>query len=1770
VTINEFGSITEISIINPGKNYTSNIELVVRPYTAVVQTDSNSTGKWAIYEWNDLGKLWIKTRTQSYNTPVYWKYIDWTSSTYDPLQTIVTTVPSPYVLEVLQTLAIGSYVKVQNGGDGRYLILQKTNGTGGTFEPDWDIVYSERGTIQFLDTVWNIKDTLYAWDKSVGWDQTQYDQAPDKEIEFILNAIHDDIFIGNLKGNWNKLFFKAVRYALSEQKFLDWAFKTTFISVINNSGSLDQPATYKLENVRYYEEFLNEVKPYHTKIRRFTQQYTGTELTNTYNTDFDLPAYYNTATLNFNKVEFGNSLLLQYPWKSWYDNYAYTVETIDVYSSGDGYTQIPSVTIVSAAGDSGFGATAVAFIALGKITRIIVTNPGQGYTTTPAVIISGGGSTTLTPARAYAKLGGSPVRSNMIQMRFDRVSAQREIGARDFTDQFTSDGSDVTYELTWVPVADKSKIELTRNGILQLIDSYDILYSEAKFSPQENTEYTKKYATLSLKFVPAAGDEIRITYVKSLDLYTAADRIRDYYSPQPGMPGNDLAQLMTGIEYSGLIVDGLPFNFSGGWSQDDQLGWASTAWDNFGLEEGYTSYSVTTASTTQTFAIPTLITTGTEVNVYIRSATDRSVSGKRIDNVNFDNFKGTWSNLVSYSTGSVVFFNDEYYQAVRAVSSSTTKIVPTSSSSWITTQYADYVSMITLVGKGTGAVDDIQILVPGVGYNAAYTTLSIAAPNTLSGINSTGTLVFTAVKATVVNAGTGYSVGDILTVPTAYGTSTFAVTRATTGTGVIAVNIVDGGEFIATTPTGSLVTTSTSTSSNTATLSLTYGIKKIAIGNPGSGYTEPPVITIVETINTGNTVSQVSVPAFARSVLRSEFREINSSTTISHVTIPAIAFTTTSSLVILRYSNSDGTVVPTDQDSLDAVVDGGNLSLTTAKGVSPSEIILDGGGQSTRHITGMIDDGFLNPINSYAPEECVPGQIQESVGISVYTQPGTNSPVISTKHYWYDGSQLTYNLGVKPASVDSVVVVYNKIKLSQPNDKQFHYTIDFDKNTITFVLGRLTGSGWVSITSMQPGSISLLDSLVGVSTVSNTVLTSSAKFADIGSEYVTINGQSVTASTSTYQLSSFRGRTRLTAYQTGTIQAYFFSGVEKSFSEIFEQSREIDVASTSSVTLFQPPGVAAPFHSQVIVTKNGSRLRPPVTSYYQVANGQTAFPVSETTVYPNIDIGTLEVYVNGNRIPINSVWDLDTSVNRVVFSAGFLNDNDVIAIVVKRNYDYLIENNRLILVTPLLEQDRYTITTFTNHNPDFIRTDRFDANASGQYTMQRPVLDSSYVWVTYNGKALVANVDYAVETNNRTVILRDGLYNNIEYQNSTIAPIYQVNNVIAIDATTATNFVNGDWVEFGGPDWTTPAVVEISVNTVTNTFGIIRVRDPGVFRGTVVPIGPQTPTRVIQEFGVVPPRPFGTGLRLTLNFKNVATYPADTVLITSFADVAPLVGYRIFHDMLGRTHYKRLSARNITVLTQNLLLTDTIIVVDDPTVLSQPNPRYNRPGVILIDGERIEFFTISGNTLGQLRRSTLGTGVKEIHYAGTEVVDQGSDQTVPFKEEVQKFTTSTNSTSTFTVELSNITFTTSTNYSDQIEVKYAGRSLLKPNLSTFRHDFTVAYDSNEYNSDIIVNNQFAIDNGSTELIIYPDRIDGYVAGGRLEVIRRISRIWYDSVDSNTTLSKNNTIQAKFLTDKPAVLPPYLSSSTYVAVDLTLYLETLEALQTEDGSPIEGI
>lgn len=66
------------------------------------------------------------------------------------------------------------------------------------------------------------------------------------------------------------------------------------------------------------------------------------------------------------------------------------VTAITIGSGGTGYTSAPAVTLT---GGGGTGATAEATVSGGAITKITVTNAGQGYTTAPTVALAGGGGT---------------------------------------------------------------------------------------------------------------------------------------------------------------------------------------------------------------------------------------------------------------------------------------------------------------------------------------------------------------------------------------------------------------------------------------------------------------------------------------------------------------------------------------------------------------------------------------------------------------------------------------------------------------------------------------------------------------------------------------------------------------------------------------------------------------------------------------------------------------------------------------------------------------------------------------------------------------------------------------------------------------------------------------------------------------------------------------------------------------------------------------------------------------------------------------------------------------------------------------------------------------------------------------------------------------------------------------------------------------------------------------------------------------------------------
>jgi len=279
--VNEHGSIISASIIHPGNGFSSKFRLIARPQTVIVQSDDTYNGKWSQYEWDYVTYSWNRAHTQSYDTTLYWDYVDYASVDYNQYQIYTAVIGSPYELSSVSTVE-GQYVKVNNGGDGNYIVLRKAaDGVLGSYGDGYDLVYKQNGTIQFNSDIWDVSNSLLNWDNLNTYDQTLYDQTPDTELEYIIKALKNDLFINELKINWNLLFFKAVKYALTEQKLLDWAFKTSFINVTNTSGELYQPPVYKLNDSSFFEDYINEVKPYHTQIRNFTTEYSVLEPTYT-------------------------------------------------------------------------------------------------------------------------------------------------------------------------------------------------------------------------------------------------------------------------------------------------------------------------------------------------------------------------------------------------------------------------------------------------------------------------------------------------------------------------------------------------------------------------------------------------------------------------------------------------------------------------------------------------------------------------------------------------------------------------------------------------------------------------------------------------------------------------------------------------------------------------------------------------------------------------------------------------------------------------------------------------------------------------------------------------------------------------------------------------------------------------------------------------------------------------------------------------------------------------------------------------------------------------------------------------------------------------------------------------------------------------------------------------------------------------------------------------------------------------------------------------
>jgi hypothetical protein len=1588
-TINTVGTIISATIIHGGEGYNDSTTCTVRSYSALILSDSTSNYTWSIYSYDSVNQNWSRSLTQSYDVRNYWSYVDWYGSATDPdtgeVLYTATQFSGPDIsvntfvdLNSLNDLylsladsglaATGQTVKVLNGNAGKWVLLYRYSEV---VSVDWTQTYYvigiQEGTIQFSNRLYNYNGTDVGYDSNI-YDGGEFDIQARAELRIILNALKNKILTDDLKQNYLDLFFTSVHYAHSEQPYIDWIFKTSFVRATHNVGAFTQPVNYPVDNLSNFQDYINEVKPYRTKVREYISQYTNSAVPDNSPsavTDFDLQPNYennkivpiNTVYKN-NQVESSDPVIQTYPWKFWLDNVGFSIADIVITDQGSNYLTPPVVRIT---GPSGSGATAKAYITNGRVNRISLLTPGTGYLSAPTVTFDGGLAVGGKQAKGVAIIGNSVVRTNLIGMRFDRVEQTYYINNLSHTDTFTGSGSRLQFQLTWAPDIRVGESSVTINGVPVLREFYKLAVVKSKASGY--TQYSG-IITFDASAIPSKNSTVIVKYKKDIGILSATDRIQYYYNPTAGQLGKDLSQLMTGIDYGGVNVNGLGFNISGGWDVSPFL---SETWDS--RDPTFNDYFVQVGENNHVFILPYTPANNTNINIYYVK-----------------------KNTVSYDSDAI---STKYQFDINWLTPSVNVTIPVNTVGVHTTYTGSPVinpGPTISVASTTGIVSGM--LISGSGFNSRQTVIRIINSTTISISGSpesvpNGTLTFSNIaggKVLSIASTSGLKVGDIVT--SAGSTFNFETKIASIDTTnhyvlldqIILSNILDGTVLTFTRtlvePTDVIIN-----SNGSILLSEVYpvGTTINITGTSAPVRLDDPYYTLYDGTTTqpnGRKVAPIGAimptPIVGRSVITSQveggaalvvsFATLEDGGTAGSTFIETLDGTTTNDAVtnvieipetfivnsgdefILRQSTSDGSI-PIPESDYDTAISGGDLAYSTATGLAADDIVADG-------------DGFVTPTSSPAPEEVVPGQIVDTLAVKVYDRSQSGSANIRVVSHITDGISHRYSIEHTPNSQRSIIVkVGDEIKTYGTLED---YTVDYSNKQIVFN-SVLTANQVVTIYSIGFSGSNILDIDYFVGDGRTVEFVTKASWLDTVTSLVYVDGIATSVelfkTDSSYAFTGAIGlRFTIPPTTSKLINYIIVSGNQQTFAITKTETVLTDGRSSSTPYALQfPIGNSLPNESNMIVRVDQDILQAPNNSYFKISNNRLTYTVNPTKALPGTQsVGNIFVYANGNLLVIGRDYTVDPNgisvkINKTIYkqysngqllvslteNAGYIYNQVAGEITFAHSY-----NNTHVVevissyVHDVLDIQRTSVayTSSVSLTPGTVEFYAYNEIGGGILHLDRPVIDNQYIWVVKNTTLLTPSIDYKL---------------NDDLQTITLAVTLTVNDSIT--------------------------------------------------------------------------------------------------LITFGSNVLPASGisYMQFKDMLNRVSYKRLNLNKRTKLAEDLRWNDTTIVVEDASNLDVPNRTNNRPGIIEIRGERIEYFTINGNVLGQLRRGTLGTGVYNLNRTGTYVQGIGASETIPYTDNTTtELITSSGGT---TIDLGFIPAS-----ADSIEVFVGGYNSLgnwKPNTS---------------------------------------------------------------------------------------------------------------------------
>jgi hypothetical protein len=343
--------------------YYQNLYLVPVGYKYLVLNDSTERGRWTIYTVSATRTL-LLTQVQSYDTPLYWYYVNWYLPGYNSTIAPVAAVQNYGQLATLSyTIApIGSSVRVISNGSGKWEIYLRT---GVNSINDWQRVGLEDGTIAFKEELWNYAVADFGFDAQT-YDSQYFDETAQIETRYIIRALNEEIYIEDLLIERNSSLILMFNFVYSEFTDPSWLIKTSYVDVNHKIRSLLPYQTYLSDNQDFVVNYFQEVKPYHVQVRQFNLTYSGDDNFLGDLTDFDLPAYwnsllsqpqfvspilipYNQAITPHNSLvsnTMPNAQIWQYPslYSQWFNNYLLNVQGVNITNAGTGYRNAPIIT----------------------------------------------------------------------------------------------------------------------------------------------------------------------------------------------------------------------------------------------------------------------------------------------------------------------------------------------------------------------------------------------------------------------------------------------------------------------------------------------------------------------------------------------------------------------------------------------------------------------------------------------------------------------------------------------------------------------------------------------------------------------------------------------------------------------------------------------------------------------------------------------------------------------------------------------------------------------------------------------------------------------------------------------------------------------------------------------------------------------------------------------------------------------------------------------------------------------------------------------------------------------------------------------------------------------------------------------------------------------------------------------------------------------------------------------------------------------------------